>query len=168
VKKIRTGKVIYEGFEFAITAVYDEADEWLPAWDASAELAVVGRPTPRIDGPQRVSGAARFTVDIQLPRMLHAAVLRSPVANGRVVGLDLEAARAAPGVRAVVGPEEAVGQGRSPLETEPQYVGAPLAAVAAETLEQARSAVLRLAPEIDVRGGYRRGAQGTALHQRAE
>ena len=148
-KKIRTGKVIYEGFEFAITAVYDDADEWLPAWDASAELAVVGKPTPRIDGPQRVSGAARFTVDIQLPRMLHAAVLRSPVANGRVLSLDLEAARAAPGVRAVVGPEDAIGQGRSPLETEPQYVGAPIAAVAAETLEQARNAVRQLAPRID-------------------
>jgi CO/xanthine dehydrogenase Mo-binding subunit len=150
VKKIRTGKVIYEGFEFALTAVYDDSDEWLPPWDASAELTVVGKPAPRIDGPQRVSGAARFTVDIQLPRMLHAALLRSPVANGRVVDLDLEAARRAPGVRAVVGPEEAVGRGRSPLETEPQYVGAPIAAVAAETLEQARNAVLQLAPKIDV------------------
>ena len=53
-KQIRKGKMVYEGFEFAITAVYDEADEWLPAWDADAELAVVGNPVPRIDGAQRV------------------------------------------------------------------------------------------------------------------
>ena len=94
VKQIRKGKMVYEGFEFTITAVYDEEDEWLPAWDADAELAVVGNPAPRIDGAKRVSGAARFTVDVQLPRMLHAAVLRSPVANGSVERLDLEAARA--------------------------------------------------------------------------
>jgi CO/xanthine dehydrogenase Mo-binding subunit len=149
VKQIRRGKMVYEGFEFTITAVYDEADEWLPAWDADAELAVVGHPVPRIDGPKRVSGAARFTVDIQLPRMLHAAVFRSPVANGRVERLDLEAARRAPGVRAVIGPAEQIGEGASPLRTTPEFVGEPIAVVAAETLEQARAALALLAPEID-------------------
>jgi CO/xanthine dehydrogenase Mo-binding subunit len=149
VKQIRKGKVVYEGFEFTITAVYDEEDEWLPAWDADAELAVVGNPAPRIDGAKRVSGAARFTVDIQLPRMLHAAVLRSPVANGSVERLDLEAARAAPGVRAVIGPDEQIGAGRSPLTRSPEFVGEPIAVVAAETLDQARAALARLAPQID-------------------
>src|SRR5690242_19334233 len=64
-KQIRKGKVILEGFEFTITAVYDEEDDWLPVWDADAELAIVGNPVPRTDGPKRVSGAARFTVDVQ-------------------------------------------------------------------------------------------------------
>ena len=66
-KKIRKGKMVYEGFEFEITAVYDEADEWLQPWDEGAELAIVGNPLPRVDGAKRVSGAARFTVDVKHP-----------------------------------------------------------------------------------------------------
>ena len=148
-KKIRKGRMVYEGFEFAVTAVYDEADEWLAPWDADAELVIVGNPVPRIDAAKRVTGAGCFTVDVQLPRMLHAAVLRSAVANGRVESLDLEAARAAAGVRAVVGPHDAIGSEPSPLTAEPQYVGAPIAAVAAETLEQARDALALLAAKVD-------------------
>ena len=73
---------------------------------------VVGNPVPRIDGAKRVSGAARFTVDVQLPRMLHAAVLRSPVANARRrAARPRGRARARPGVRAVIGPDEAIGEG---------------------------------------------------------
>ncbi len=161
-KQIRKGKMVYEGLELTITSVYDEADTWLPAWDADAELAVVGNPAPRIDGAQRVSGAARFTVDIQLPRMLHAAVLRSPVANGRVERLDLEAARAAPGVRAVIGPDEQIGTEPSPLSGTPEFAGEAIAVIAAETLCQARSALALLAPdihalpfEVDLRAGLR-------------
>jgi CO/xanthine dehydrogenase Mo-binding subunit len=149
VKQIRKGTVVYEGFEFSITAVFDEEDEWLPAWDADAELSVVGNPAPRIDGAKRVSGAARYTVDIQLPRMLHAAVLRSPVANGTVEAIDLDAARSAPGVRAVIGPDEQIGTGPSPLTGAPEWVGAPIAVVAAETYDQARAALALLAPTID-------------------
>ena len=148
-KKIRKGKMVYEGFEFAVTAVYDEADEGLPAWDADAELSIVGNPAPRIDGAKRVSGAARFTVDVQLPRMLHAAVLRSAVANGKVEQIDLAAARAAPGVRVVIGPDEEIGDRPGPLTSEPDFVGAPIAVVAAETLDQARAALALLAPQID-------------------
>jgi len=150
VKRIRQGKMVYEGFEFAVTAVYDDEDAALVPWDADAELSVVGNPVARIDGAKRVSGSARYTVDVQLPRMLHAAVLRSPVANARLERIDLEAARAAPGVRAVIGPGEAIGEGPSPLSGEPQFAGAPIAAVAAETLDQARAALALLAPELDV------------------
>jgi CO/xanthine dehydrogenase Mo-binding subunit len=149
VKKIRKGRMVYEGFEFAVTAVYDEEDELLVPWGEDAELSVVGNPLPRIDGAKRVSGAARFTVDVQLPRMLHLAFLRSPVANGRVERIDLAAARAAPGVRAVVGPDEEIGSGPALLTREPQFVGAPIAAVAAETLDQAQAALELLAPEVD-------------------
>lgn len=159
-KRIRKGVTVYEGFEFIVTAVYDDEDEWVAPWGADAELAVVGRPVPRQDGARRVTGAARFTVDIQLPRMLHCAVLRSPVAHAIVESLDLDAARRAPGVRAVLGPWEEVGTGPSPLSAEPQFAGAPIAAVAAETLDQARQALSVLAPrfatlafEVDLEGG---------------
>ena len=161
-KQIRKGRMVYEGFEFAVTAVYDEADECLPPWDEDAEL--VGRRQPGCrasTAPSACRGAARFTVDIQLPRMLHAAVLRSPVANGARRARSTSRRRArAPGVRAVIGPDEPIGDGRSPLTREPQFVGAPIAAVAAETLEQARAALALLAPadrRAAVRGRPRRG-----------
>ena len=74
-----------------------DPDDDLETWDESAELDVVGRPATRADGLLRTSGSARYTVDVALPGMLHARVLRAPVARCRVTRLDLEAARATPG-----------------------------------------------------------------------
>jgi xanthine dehydrogenase YagR molybdenum-binding subunit len=99
-------------------------------------IVVVGRDAPRQDGPLRVRGEARYTADIQLPGMLHAAVLRSPHAHARVQRIDLARALALPGVRAAIGPGEANG-----LEEESGWAGAPVAAVAADTFAQARAAV---------------------------
>ena len=57
-----------------------------------------GKPAPRHDGDARgPPGRVRYTVDVRLAGMLHAAVLRSPVAHGRVRSLDLEAALAVAG-----------------------------------------------------------------------
>ncbi len=95
----------------------------------------VGRPAQRQDGLMRARGEAQYTADIQLPGMLHAAVLRSPFARARVREIDLRMAAKAPGVRAVIGPET------DPLTDEPAYQGAPIAAVAADTLDQARAAL---------------------------
>jgi xanthine dehydrogenase YagR molybdenum-binding subunit len=148
-KTIRKGRIVHDGFEHLVTAVYDEQDDQLVPWDEHAELSVVGNPLPRVDGAKRVSGAACFTVDVQLPRMLHLAILRSPVAHGRVRRLDLEAPRAAPGVRAVIGPDDVVGDGPALLSCEPQFVGAPIAALAAETLAAGQAALGLFAPEIE-------------------
>ena len=63
-------------------------------WGANEELAIVGQPIPRIDGPARASGEARYTYDVQLAGMLWAAVLRSPHPHARVVSLDAAAAAA--------------------------------------------------------------------------
>ena len=54
-----------------------------------------------INGRAKVTGAARFTVDIKLPGMLHAALLRSPYPHARIVSIDTKAAERHPGVRAV-------------------------------------------------------------------
>ena len=87
-----------------VWVLVDEEDE-VETWPDEAELQVVGSPAPRQDGAVRAGGAARYTVDVQLAGMLHALVLRAPFARCRVTGLDLDAARATPGVRAVIGPE---------------------------------------------------------------
>ena len=86
--------------------------------------------------------------------MLHAAVLRSPVAHGRVRSLDLEAALATPGVRAAIGPETELSLTRAAplLAAEPGYAGQPIAVVAADTLEAAREGVRALALDIEQLG----------------
>jgi CO/xanthine dehydrogenase Mo-binding subunit len=139
-----------EGRYQEVWALVDEEDD-LETWHAGDDLSLVGRPTTRHDGPVRAAGQARYTVDVRLPGMLHAAVLRSPVAHGRVRGLRLDAARRAPGVRAVLGPEtELTFTAAAPvLAAEPQYAGEPIAVVAADTPEQARAALTELALDIE-------------------
>ena len=95
-----------------------------------------GSPARRIDGHVRARGEAEYTADLALPGMLHAAVLRSPHARARVKKLDLtRGARRAWRAR----------RGRRPATchvldaTSPSYQGQPVAAIAADTLEQARA-----------------------------
>ena len=126
-----------EGRVEEVWALVDEEDD-LETWPAGAELAVVGGEAPRLDGPVRAAGRAEYTVDVRLPGMLHAAVLRAPVAHARVTGLDVGAALVAPGVRAVLTPTSKVSfDDASPLAEEADYAGQPLAVVAADTPEHA-------------------------------
>jgi CO/xanthine dehydrogenase Mo-binding subunit len=62
----------------------------------------IGQPVPRRDGRAKVTGSAGYTVDIDLPGMAHAKVLRSPYPHARIVAIETEAARRHPGVVAVV------------------------------------------------------------------
>jgi CO/xanthine dehydrogenase Mo-binding subunit len=61
----------------------------------------VGRPTPRIDAEERVTGRATYTGDIRLPGMLYARVLRSPHPHARIRRIDVSKASALAGVKAV-------------------------------------------------------------------
>jgi len=128
---IKTEKEV-EGRYTEQWVVVDE--DALEQWPAGAR-DTVGRPAPRQDGFQRARGEAQYTADIQLPGMLHAAILRSPFARAQIREIDLRMAEKAPGVRGVLGP------GTGPLTDEPAYQGAPVAAVAADTDEQARAAM---------------------------
>ena len=58
----------------------------------------VGRSIPRREDRRLLTGQGRFIADIELPRMLHAAFVRSPVAHARIRGVDLTQARTAPGI----------------------------------------------------------------------
>jgi xanthine dehydrogenase YagR molybdenum-binding subunit len=136
-------------FEDVWVLVDDDDD--LETWPEDADLQVVGRPATRHDGPLRAGGAARFTVDVSLPGMLHARVLRAPAARCKVTAIDLDAARQVPGVRAVLGPEGPFTMGGDPpLAAEPAWAGAPIAVVAAETQEAAEAGLVALAPEWDI------------------
>ena len=96
----------------------------------------VGQPATRTDGLQRARGEATYTADISFPGMLHAAVLRSPHAHARLKRIDLARAYEAPGVRGAIGPGDC-----HVLDEVAPWTGAPVAAIAADTLEQARAAL---------------------------
>ena len=147
---VRTQKEM-EGRYEDVWVLVDEADD-VESWAPEAELALVGRPAPRLDGAARAAGRVRFTVDVRLAGMLHAAVLRSPAAHGRVRSLDLDAALAIPGVRAVLGPESDLSLTTPAplLAAEPGYAGQPIAVVAADTLEAARAGVEALALDLEI------------------
>ena len=119
----------------------DALDPW-----PEGPLSTVGRPAARVDGFERARGEARYTADIRLPGMLHAVVLRSPHASAVAARLDVERARRAPGVRAVLTPEDGAG-----LTRDPGYFGAPVAAIAAETPAEAAAALELVDVEWDVR-----------------
>ena len=126
-------------------------EEWVVVEEDATEpwpegpRATVGRPAARLDGHARARGQATYTADISLPRMLHAAVLRSPHARARVKKIDLSTAAQAAGVRAVLAPDEC-----EDLTTDPGYPGAGVAAVAAESFAQARDALDSIEVEWEV------------------
>lgn len=61
----------------------------------------IGKPVDRPDAKRLLQGRGKFVDDIQLPRMVHAAFVRSPVAHGRIENIDLDEAREIPGVIAI-------------------------------------------------------------------
>jgi CO/xanthine dehydrogenase Mo-binding subunit len=62
----------------------------------------VGISIPRPDGPEKVTGRVQYVADIQAKGLLHAKLLRSPHAHAKIVSIDTSAAKALPGVRAVL------------------------------------------------------------------
>src|SRR5918996_3483477 len=139
---IRTEKEVEGRFEDVWLVVEEDA---LDQWPAGAG-DVVGRPATRKTGRQRARGEARYTAGTRLPGMLHAAVLRSPHAHARVKRIDFSRARAAPGVRAAIGPGDT-----HVLVEEAGFAGAAIAAVAADELSQARAAIGEIEVEWEVR-----------------
>ena len=165
---IRTEKEVEGRYEQVWLVVEeDPLDQW-----PSGPREVVGRPAVRKDALERVRGEARYTADLHLPGMLQAALLRSPYAHARVKRIDFARALALPGVHASAGPGEAPG-----LEEEAGYLGAPVAAVAAETFGQARAAVEAIEVEwepleatLDPEEAVSRGAFGAEpeRHERGD
>jgi len=65
-----------------------------------------GASVARVEDPRLLRGSGRFVDDIKLPGLLHAALVRSPHAHARITAVQLEAARALPGVAGVFGYED--------------------------------------------------------------
>lgn len=122
-----------------------------------------GQPITRRDGVLKVTGRATYAADNRPDGMLHAVFAAATIARGRVTHLDVEAARAHPGVVEVLTPAN-----RPPLMLDPdskpfffsmrievlqddrvRYAGQPIALVVAETLEAASEGARLLAPQYE-------------------
>jgi CO/xanthine dehydrogenase Mo-binding subunit len=117
---------------------------------AASEFSTVGTSVRRRDLVEKVTGTAQYTVDVTMPGMLHAKVVRSDRAHARILGIDSSEALASPGVVAVVtAPDLAplfprfghIIADHFILATDKvRYFGEPVAIVLAETLGAASDA----------------------------
>ena len=109
----------------------------------------VGRSVGHVEGPDKVSGRARYTGDIRLPGMLSGKCLRSPYPHARIISIDTSRAKALPGVYAVITgaglPDRLIG--RAVLDVpvlardKVRFAGEKVAAVAAESPDIAEEAL---------------------------
>jgi carbon-monoxide dehydrogenase large subunit len=116
----------------------------------------------RKEDPRFVRGRGRYTDDVQLPGMLHLAILRSPFAHARIVSVDTSAAEASPGVKAVVTGETLKGLGLAWMPTlsndvqavlatdKVRFQGQEVAFVVADSRYAARDALELIDVEYDV------------------
>ncbi len=131
-------------------------------------LRQVGRPLRRVDALGKAIGATRYAADFSMPRMLHAKVFRSCRPHARILRLDVDRARALPGVACVLTGEDVRGAklntdlpGQTGREARAgsdapvlaldtvRYVGEPIALVAAETPAIAETALERIAVDYE-------------------
>jgi isoquinoline 1-oxidoreductase beta subunit len=87
--------------ELASAAAREEVPQDPPLKDPK-DWTLIGRKVPRLDGPDKTTGKARFGLDVRVPKQRFATVARPPVLGGKVARFDAARARAVPGVRAVV------------------------------------------------------------------
>src|SRR5690348_7524906 len=116
----------------------------------------IGRKTPRVDGPLKVSGKATYTSDFNFSGQLYAVPVEATIAKGKLNSLDTSAAEKMPGVRAILHRENIgklyrsvkgldfegiTDERRPPFEDdEIRYYGQYVACAVADTFEQATAA----------------------------
>src|SRR5437588_10282904 len=110
----------------------------------------IGTYVPMVDGPEKVSGRAKYTADLIAPGMLAGRIYRSPYSHGEILEIDVSAARKLPGVKAIVTGADCaktfgvlpIARSEHPLARDRvRYRGEPVAAVAASDDDTARRAV---------------------------
>ena len=119
----------------------------------SSKYSVIGTRVHRVDGPEKVTGSAKYTFDITLPNMLYGKILRSPHPHARILNIDTSQAEKLIGVKAIVTGKDTLGRKQGIWRRFPElcdeeiicrskvrYIGDPVAAVAAvdeDTAEEA-------------------------------
>lgn len=116
-----------------------------PPLAPNSELKVVGKPTTRIDGKLKVTGAAKYTADVKLPGMLYAWLVTSPYAHAKIKSIDTSEAEKHPGVKAIHVLDKLVGVAQMKGEQQEKFpvvrfAGQPIAGVAATSRKAAEEA----------------------------
>ena len=106
------------------------------AWPPAEKRKLIGKRISRVDGPQKVSGRAKYTYDVKRPGMLYGKIVRCPHAHARVKAIDTSAAERLPGVQAI---ERMTEPGKEIFWAGDEVVA--LAAVDENTAEDAARAV---------------------------
>jgi len=112
-------------------------------WPEPEKRTLIGKRISRLDGPDKVSGRAKYTYDINRPEMLYGKVLRCPHARAKITRIDTSAAERMPGVKAVkVAENVAVG-------AEIRWAGAEIVYVAAVDEPTAEDAIRAIKVEYE-------------------
>lgn len=111
-------------------------------WPEAKDRSLIGKRITRLDGPLKSTGTAKYSFDVNRPGMLFAKVLRSPHAHARITSVDVSAAKAMPGVKAVRVIQDA--------GAEIQWSLDEVAVVAATTEDIAQDAVAAIQVEYEV------------------
>jgi xanthine dehydrogenase YagR molybdenum-binding subunit len=106
------------------------------------ERRLLGTKIQRLDGPDKATGRARYSFDINRPGMLHAVILRCPYAHAKVKSVDISAAEKLPGVKAF---HQIAKNG-----TELFYAGEEVIGVAADTEGHARDAAQAIKVDYEI------------------
>ncbi len=117
-----------------------------PKYHWTPTHSVLGTKVARLDGPEKVTGRAKFTFDINRPGMLYGRIVRSPHPHARIVSIDLSAAQKAPGVKATLAWRDPANLERNKV----MFQGDEVAAVAADTEEHAIDAARLVRVEYEV------------------
>jgi isoquinoline 1-oxidoreductase beta subunit len=88
--------------ELADAAAKLPAPKAAPTLKEAKDWKLIGKPTKRLDSPEKITGRAKFGMDVQFDGLLTAVVARPPVFGGKVKSFDAAKAKAVPGVRDVV------------------------------------------------------------------
>lgn len=101
-------------------------------WPAAADRSLIGKRHNRVDGPVKARGTAKYSYDRNLDGMLYARLVTSPVAHGRIIGIDTSAAERVNGYKGHVNILD--------VNAEVQWAGTEILAICADTEEHARDA----------------------------
>jgi xanthine dehydrogenase molybdenum-binding subunit len=124
---------------------------------ARAGDTLIGKRVPKMDAPEKASGKTRYVQDLNVPGQLHGKILRSSEVHARIVSIDTSAAKALPGVHAVITAADVpwqrpIGVAKDHLPLKRDRVRSPrdeIAAVAADTEEIAEAAVKLIKVEYE-------------------
>jgi xanthine dehydrogenase YagR molybdenum-binding subunit len=128
---------------------------------------MIGQPLPRVDGPLKVSGGARYASEFDQPNQAYAVIVSSTVGLGSIRAIDTEHAAKLPGVISIIdhrtAPKLPYAEHRSYIDpafgerlhvlqdNQIRFFGQPVAVVVAETLDAAEHAALAVHIEYDAR-----------------